>query len=164
MRAIIQRVLWAEVEVADAIISQIQDGLLVYVGVGPCDKLEDAIALADKVVNLRIFDDKDGKLNLSVRDTRGGVLAISNFTLLADARKGRRPAFNGAAPFEIAKPLFEAFVEAIEQAGIEVAKGLFGEEMVIRSSAIGPVNLILDMPPGLDSPFVGKDSSSQAQA
>ena len=161
MRAIVQRVLWAEVEVADTIVGQIQQGLLVYVGIAIGDTADDAIALADKIVNLRIFDDQNGKLNLSVRDTRGGVLAISNFTLLADARKGRRPAFTGAASYEVAKSLHGLFVSALEQTGVQIAKGVFGAEMIIRSSAIGPINLILDMPPLADAPVRGKDSNTQ---
>ncbi len=148
MRALIQRVAWAEVEVDKEITGRIDQGLLVYVGTAATDTPTDAQALADKVANLRIFEDEAGKLNLSVQDSavRGGLLVISNFTLLADARKGRRPAFNGAAPGPIAKPLYETFVDALRQQGCMVQQGVFGADMTIRSSADGPVNVIVDIP------------------
>lgn len=151
MRALIQRVSWAEVEVDGRIIGQIQKGLLVYLGITSTDTPRDARNLADKVVNLRIFTDDEGKLNRSLRDVRGGVLEISNFTLMADARKGRRPAFSDAAPAPIATPLNDAFVEALRGHDIQVATGLFGADMTIRSAADGPVNIILDMPPLADT-------------
>jgi D-tyrosyl-tRNA(Tyr) deacylase len=144
MRGLIQRVAWAEVEIASRVVGRIERGALVYIGVAQGDTAGDARWLAGKVCDLRIFEDSGGKLNLSLRGVSGGVLAIPNFTLLADARKGRRPSFAAAAAPEIAKPLFEAFVSAIHQAGCPVACGVFGEHMSIRSAADGPVNVIID--------------------
>ena len=149
MRALIQRVAWAEVEVDKEITGRIERGLLVYVGVCNIDTPADAEALACKVANLRIFEDTQGKLNLSVGDPAvdGGVLVISNFTLLADARKGRRPAFSAAAPGPVARPLHEKFATALAQQGCKVHQGVFGADMTIRSAADGPVNVIVDIPP-----------------
>ncbi|MCL2700974.1 MAG: D-aminoacyl-tRNA deacylase [Phycisphaerae bacterium] len=146
MRALVQRVHWAEVEVASVVVGQVRQGLLVYAGVAPADTVADAQTLAQKIVNLRIFSDDDGKLNRTLQDVRGGVLAISNFTLLADARKGRRPAFTAAATATLAKPLHEAFVHALRAQGATVACGVFGADMIIRSAADGPVNILLDVP------------------
>jgi D-tyrosyl-tRNA(Tyr) deacylase len=147
MRALVQRVAWAEVEVEAQVIGRIEGGLLVYVGVAATDAPANVAPLAEKVANLRIFPDEEDKLNRSVLDVGGAVLAISNFTLLADARKGRRPAFNPAAGRELAEPLHEAFVAALRGAGCRVQTGRFGADMTIRSAAAGPVNLILDYPP-----------------
>lgn len=147
MRAVVQRVSWAEVEVGGRILGRIERGLLVYVGVSPADTEADSRRLAEKIAGLRIFPDEAGKLNLSVRDAAGGVLAIPNFTLLADARKGRRPTFEGAAPQAAAQPLYQAFAEAIRLQGCITESGVFGAEMQIRSQADGPVNIIVDMPP-----------------
>jgi D-tyrosyl-tRNA(Tyr) deacylase len=142
---------WAQVQVGAEIVGQIRHGLLVYSGIAPSDSLQDVRNMAQKIVTLRIFEDEQGKMNRSVRDARGGVLAVSNFTLLADARKGRRPEFGAAAPAEAAAPLHEAFVAAIRASGLTVASGVFGADMIIRSAADGPVNIILDMPPA-DTP------------
>ena len=152
MKAVIQRVRWAEVYVDGRVIGRVERGLLVYVGVAAGDTAKEAAKLADKVANLRIFEDEAGKLNRSVQDARGGVLAISNFTLLADARKGRRPAFIGAAPQEAAGPVFEVFVTAVGAAGVPVQQGLFGASMQIRSEADGPVNILLDIGPADGGP------------
>ena len=152
MKALVQRVYWAEVETDDKIVGRIGPGLLVYVAVAPTDSHEDACKLAEKIVSLRIFRDEREKMNLTVQDVRGGVLAVSNFTLLADARKGRRPAFDGAAPAELAQPLQEAFVAALRKRTSPVECGLFGADMIVRSAAAGPVNIIADMPPLADPP------------
>ncbi len=144
MRALVQRVAWAEVEADEQIAGRIEAGLLVYVGVGVGDTAGVADWLAEKVANLRIFEDETDKLNRSVRDVRGGVMVISNFTLLADARKGRRPAFAAAAPAQQAKPLHEAFLDALDRQGVRVETGLFGAKMTVRSQAVGPVNVIID--------------------
>jgi len=125
---------------------RIERGLLVYVGVGTGDTPADAERLAEKVAFLRIFPDAEGKLNLSVRDVRGGVLVVPNFTLLADARKGRRPAFDRAAPADQARPLHDAFVQALRRHVGTVAAGVFGANMIIRSAADGPVNILMDWP------------------
>lgn len=146
MRALIQRVAWAEVEVDGRIVARIEQGLLVYVGVGVGDTVEDADWLSEKVAHLRIFEDADGKLNVSVRDAPGGVLAVSNFTLLADARKGRRPAFVAAASSECARPIDEAFAEGLRRRGVPAQTGIFGAKMAVRSQATGPVNVIIDSP------------------
>jgi D-tyrosyl-tRNA(Tyr) deacylase len=146
MRALVQRVAWAEVEVDGVVVGRIERGLLVYLGVDAEDAEPHAVRLAEKVTHVRIFDDAEGKLNLSVRDVRGGVLVISNFTLLADARKGRRPAFEAAAPPERANPLYERFADELVRQGCTVARGVFRATMAIRSAADGPVNLIIDVP------------------
>ncbi len=146
MRAILQRVAWAEVEAEGRITGRIEGGLLVYVGVGAEDTIADAEWLAKKVADLRIFEDAHGKLNMSVQDARGGVLAISNFTVLADARRGRRPALVKAASAEQAEPIHEAFLVGLRAQGLKVATGVFGARMAIRSEAAGPVNLLIDTP------------------
>lgn len=146
MRALIQRVLSATVRVDGEPLGEIQAGLLVYVGVAPSDTPADAKALAAKVVNLRIFPDDEDKLNLSVKQTGGGILVVPNFSLYADARKGRRPAFNTAAPGEIAQPLTEAFAAAIAAEGIAPQTGQFGADMKITATADGPINLMIEIP------------------
>jgi len=146
MRAVLQRVDWAEVQVEDRIIGRIERGLLAYVGVERGDEESAAQWLARKVAGLRVFEDESSKLNRSVQDVRGGILAVPNFTLLADARKGRRPSLAAAAEPEPAERLFEVFVTELAAAGVGVAKGLFGADMLIRSAAAGPVNLILETP------------------
>ena len=148
MRALLQRVHWAEVEVDREVVGRVEHGLLVYVGVAVSDTVADAQRLAEKVAHVRIFEDDHDKLNLSCQDVRGGVLAISNFTLMADTRKGRRPAFVAAAPPEEAERLYEAFVEALDVRGCRVSRGVFRARMVVRSAAAGPVNVVIDVPPG----------------
>jgi len=147
MRAVIQRVAWAEVEVDGRVVGRIERGLLVYAGVGVGDRQAEARWLAEKVANLRIFTDEEGKLNLSVRDVGGRVLAISNFTVLADARKGRRPAFVAAAGFDEARSVHEAFLRDLAAEGVGVETGVFGAKMAIRSEVAGPVNVVVDSPP-----------------
>lgn len=154
MRVLIQRVQWAEVQAAGKLAGRIGPGLLVYVGVAPSDTAADAAKLARKVAELRIFDDEDGKLNRNVQDVQGGVLGISNFTLMADARKGRRPALTGAAGADLAKDLYDKFLAELRHQGCEVAGGVFGAAMVVSSAADGPINIILDIPsvPDADAP------------
>ena len=146
MRALIQRVHLAEVEVDGVVVGRIGFGLLVYVGVGHDDTVPDAERLAEKVAGSRIFEDRDGKMNLSCQDVRGGVLAVPNFTLMADTREGRRPSFTGAAPPEEAERLYEAFVEALEDRQCAIGRGVFGARMVVRSAAAGPVNILIEVP------------------
>jgi D-tyrosyl-tRNA(Tyr) deacylase len=146
MRALAQRVHWAEVEVDGQIVGRIENGLLVYVGVAVGDGVPDARKLAEKIAHLRIFEDDADKLNRSVRDVRGGVLAVSNFTLMADTRKGRRPAFVAAAPPEEAERLYEAFADALAARGCRVARGVFRAKMTVRSAAAGPVNVLVEVP------------------
>ena len=144
MKAVIQRVRWAEVEVDSRVVGRIEIGLLVYLGVGLGDTPDQAARLAAKVATLRIFADEQGKMNRSVQDVRGGVLAVPNFTLLGDARKGRRPSYVAAAPPAAAEGLYQAFVDELERQGVSVASGIFGAHMIIRSAADGPVNLLLE--------------------
>jgi len=146
MRAVVQRVRWAEVIVDDKTVSRIENGLLVYVGIADGDAEGEAEYIAEKIAHLRIFPDEQDKLNCSVQDARGGILVVPNFTLLADARKGRRPAFSAAAGPEQARPIHDAFVAALAGLGCRVAEGVFGAHMCICSAADGPVNIILASP------------------
>ena len=122
----------------------IGQGLCVLVGVGQGDSEEDARWLADKVVDLRIFEDEQGKMNRSVLDVRGGVLAISQFTLFGDARRGTRPGFVDAARPEVAQPLYAKFCEQVRARGVEVGEGVFRATMQVRVVNEGPVTLLLD--------------------
>jgi D-tyrosyl-tRNA(Tyr) deacylase len=144
MRMVCQRVLQAKVAVNDQPIGVIGKGLLVYLGVGKGDTVDDAQFMADKIVNLRIFADEAGKMNLSVRDVAGAILLISNFTLHGDCRKGRRPGFDAAAEPVPAEQLYEKVVTLIAAQGIPVEKGAFGEYMHVTSINDGPVTFILD--------------------
>lgn len=147
MRAVLQRVTAARVVVDGATVGEVARGWLALVGVAPTDTPAAAAWLADKVANLRCFEDADGKMNLSVQDVGGAVLAVSNFTLYADASKGRRPSFVGAARPEQAEPLYEAFVNGLKALGVPVACGVFGADMQVELTNDGPVTLILDTPP-----------------
>jgi D-aminoacyl-tRNA deacylase len=138
----------ASVRVEGEITGQIDRGLLVYVGISQDDGPGDAEWSARKVAQLRVFADSEGKLNCDVGDIGGGVLAISNFTLLGDGRKGNRPSYVAAARPEIAEPLFEQFVAGLTQRGVPVATGVFGAHMLVDSHADGPANLILQSPGG----------------
>jgi D-aminoacyl-tRNA deacylase len=144
MRAVIQRVARASVEVHGETVGAIDHGLLVLLGVGQMDTPEDAIQLARKTAHLRIFDDADGKLNRSVLDIRGQILVISQFTLYADCRKGRRPSFVEAARPEMAKPIYEAFVAEARRQGVPVEIGAFQTLMDVAVVNRGPVTIILD--------------------
>ncbi len=148
MRAVIQRVSEADVSVEGEMIAAIGAGLVVLVGVATEDTEQDAIALATKLVGLRIFPDDDRKMNRSIVDVGGSMLLISQFTLLADLRKGRRPAFNGAAPPEIAEPLLATFAAAIEAEGVEVEQGRFGAMMDVSLTNDGPVTIVIDVVDG----------------
>jgi D-tyrosyl-tRNA(Tyr) deacylase len=144
LRAVIQRVGRASVTVGDEVIGAIEQGLLVLLGVTHSDTIENARWLADKIVNLRIFNDDDGKMNRSVLEIGGAVLAVSQFTLYGDAQKGRRPSFIDAARPEQANPLYEQFVNAIAEHGVPVRTGRFGAMMQVELVNDGPVTLILD--------------------
>ncbi|MDT8300292.1 MAG: D-aminoacyl-tRNA deacylase [Sedimentisphaerales bacterium] len=144
MRAVIQRVLQAEVTVEGGQVGKIEKGLLVYLGIGKEDTAKDAQFMADKLVNLRIFADEAGKMNLSVQDVDGAILLVSNFTLHGDCRKGRRPGFDAAADPKPAKQLYEKIIELIIEQGTAVEKGAFGEYMHISSINDGPVTFLLD--------------------
>lgn len=145
MRAVLQRVSSASVEVEQKIIGQIGSGFLILLGVGQGDTEEEAQMLADKISQLRVFCDENDKMNLSLLDTAGGALVISNFTLYADCRKGRRPNFTNAAPPEPANALYAYFCSLLRQAGIaRVEQGEFGAEMKVSLLNDGPVTILLD--------------------
>ena len=144
MRAVIQRVLQAEVTVEGGQVGKIEKGLLVYLGVGNEDTIKDAQFMSHKLVNLRIFADKAGKMNRSVQDVGGAILLVSNFTLHGDCRKGRRPGFDAAADPKPAKQLYEKVIELITEQGTAVEKGAFGEYMHVNSINDGPVTFLLD--------------------
>ena len=144
MRAIVQRVKNAQVSVNSNIVGQIGAGLLVYLGVGKDDGESDAAFIADKIANLRIFADSNEKMNLSVKDTAGQILIVSNFTLFGDCRKGRRPGFDLAAEPDCANRLYEKVVELVKAEGLEVQKGVFAAYMDVTASNDGPSNFLLD--------------------
>ncbi|HSN91826.1 MAG TPA: D-aminoacyl-tRNA deacylase [Anaeromyxobacteraceae bacterium] len=144
MRAVVQRVSRAEVRVEGRPTGAVEKGLLVLLGVGREDGEEDARLLADKVAALRIFEDGDGKMNLAVTEVGGGVLVVSQFTLLGDARRGNRPSFTGAAPPEAASALYERFCALLREKGLEVGTGLFRARMEVELVNEGPVTILLD--------------------
>jgi D-aminoacyl-tRNA deacylase len=144
MRAVVQRVSEARVDVAGETIGRAEAGVLVYLGVAAGDTEAEAAWLADKVANLRIFEDAEGRMNRSVIDTGGSALVISQFTLLADSRKGRRPSYSDAAPPADAKPLYERFVELLGRYIPRVETGLFQAEMRVAYVNEGPVTILLD--------------------
>ncbi len=144
MRAVVQRVSEASVSVDGQLVSQIGPGLLVLLGVGRGDGEQDADLLADKVVNLRIFPDRAEQMNRSVLDAGGGVLVVSQFTLLGDARKGRRPSYAEAAPAGEASRLYGRFVSRVRESGLTVAEGVFRAMMQVALVNDGPVTLLLD--------------------
>jgi D-aminoacyl-tRNA deacylase len=144
MRAVVQRVSRAQVTVEGATAGMIGRGLLVLLGVGHSDTEVDADYLAGKIVGLRIFEDGDGKMNLDTAAVGGGVLVVSQFTLYGDVRRGKRPSFDDAAPPEIARRLYEHFVERIRAAGLRCDTGRFQEMMQVELVNDGPVTILLD--------------------
>jgi D-aminoacyl-tRNA deacylase len=144
MRAVIQRISQAIVKVDPEVVGETSSGLLVFLGISKDDTEEDAAYLLDKVVNLRIFEDKEGKFNLSLLDLKGELMVISQFTLYGDARKGRRPSFSEAAKGEKAQELYDYFIYKAKDMGIAVAHGNFGEHMEVRLTNDGPVTILLD--------------------
>lgn len=144
MRAVVQRVSRAKVTVDGWIAGEIGLGLLVLLGVGNADTETDVNYLADKLVGLRIFEDADGKMNLSVIDVGGSVLAVSQFTLYGDVRRGKRPSFDAAAPPDTARRLYELFVERIRAGGLRCETGRFQEMMQVELINEGPVTILLD--------------------
>ena len=144
MKALIQRVLQASVSVDSKVIGEIGRGLVVLVGVTSLDSEKDVNYLVDKVANLRIFSDEAGKFNISALEIGGEILIISQFTLLADTRKGRRPSFTGAALPQQAETLFNLFVEQMQSTGLTVATGQFQAHMLVEIHNDGPVTIMLD--------------------
>ncbi len=144
MRAVVQKVTRSSVTVEGEVKGKIGPGLMVLIGVAEGDTEEDAAYIADKISKLRIFEDEQEKLNLSVKDVGGEVLAISQFTLLADARKGRRPSFSHAARPEEANALYQKVIEGIRESGIHVEEGVFQTHMEVEIINDGPVTILLD--------------------
>jgi len=144
LRAVVQRVIEAFVRVGQEEVGRIGPGLLVLVGVGPRDSLEDVRALTDKVAHLRVFPDDEDRMNRSVLDVGGGVLVVSQFTLWGDCRKGRRPSYAGAAEPGLAQALYNGFIEQMHTYPVQVASGRFQENMQVHLVNDGPVTLLLD--------------------
>ena len=144
MRAVVQRVSRARVTVKEWTSGEIGLGLLVLLGVGHGDTEADATYLAEKVAGLRVFEDEDGKMNRSVQDVGGSVLAVSQFTLYGDVRRGKRPSFDGAAPPDEARRLYEFFVERVQAMGLRCETGRFQEMMQVELVNEGPVTILLD--------------------
>ena len=144
MRALLQRVSRASVTVDGNVVGQIGQGLLVLLGVGQDDSEVEVKTLADKIVHLRIFGDDEGKMNRSLLDVGGEVLVVSQFTLYADVRKGRRPSFTDAAPPSLAEPLVERFKDALATYGLKVEGGVFGAYMEVELINSGPVTIWMD--------------------
>jgi len=144
VKALLQRVTGASVSVAGEVVGRIGSGLVVLVGVAQGDTEKDAHFLAQKTVNLRIFTDEAGKFNLSALDINGELLVVSQFTLMADTRKGRRPSFVEAAPPEMAEELFEQFVAQVRASGLKVETGRFRQHMQVEIHNDGPVTIMLD--------------------
>ncbi len=148
MRAVVQRVASAAVDVGDEVVAEIGRGLAVLVGVAPGDTAADAHALGDKLVGLRIFGDAQGRMNLSVAEAGGEVLVVSQFTLLADVRRGRRPSFTGAADPEVAEPLVAEVAARVAGHGVRCPVGRFGATMQVRLVNDGPVTVVVDVDGG----------------
>ncbi|HHX42146.1 MAG TPA: D-tyrosyl-tRNA(Tyr) deacylase [Armatimonadetes bacterium] len=144
MRAVIQRVRRGRVAVDGETVGEIGHGLVALIGVAEDDALHDARYIVDKIAGLRVFEDRDGKMNLSVKEIGGGVLAVSQFTLLGDVRKGRRPSFSGAAAPERAEALYLQVADLLEEQGIPVALGRFRAHMQVELLNDGPVTILLD--------------------
>ncbi len=149
MRVLVQRVRHASVEVGGAIIGNIEQGLLLFVGIAPNDGVSDLEWMSSKVLNLRIFEDDAGKMNRSVLDVQGGILAVSQFTLYGDARKGNRPSFTDAARPEIAEPLYNQFVEKLRLSSLNIQTGRFAAQMQVELINDGPITLMLESPNAL---------------
>jgi len=144
MRAVVQRVSEARVSVDDTVVGEIEKGLMVLLGIGREDTDADLEYLADKIVNLRIFEDKDGKMNISLLDISGELLIVSQFTLYGDCRKGKRPSFIAASRSEAAQAVYEKFIEYCRGYGIKVESGIFQAMMNVEIHNDGPVTILLD--------------------
>lgn len=146
MRIVVQRCKQAKVSVAGETVGSIGRGLVLLVGITHEDTEKDAAYLAEKIAGLRIFEDEEGKMNLSVSDTQGAILSVSQFTLYGDCRKGKRPSFTTAARPETAQPLYDRFNELLRDKGLTVETGQFGADMDVEFTNWGPVTLILEHP------------------
>ncbi len=146
MKIVVQRCKRAKVVVSDETIGSIQQGLVLLVGITHEDVEKDAAYLADKIAGLRIFEDEEGKMNLSVADIGGSILSVSQFTLYGDCKKGKRPSFTTAARPEVAEPLYDKFNDLLRQKGLVVETGRFGADMDVDFTNWGPVTLILEHP------------------
>ena len=144
MRAVLQRVTHARVSVAAQGVAEIGTGLLILLGIGPSDSEAVARTLVEKIATLRIFEDADGKINRSVLDVGGQAIVVSQFTLYADTRKGRRPSFTDAAPPDLARPLVETFARLLAQQGVPTQTGEFGAHMLVELANDGPVTIWLE--------------------
>ncbi len=144
MRAVVQRVEYAKLKVDSELVSDISKGLLVLLGVGNEDNSIDVDYLVDKVLGLRIFEDEQGKMNLSVKDIEGEVLVVSQFTLYGDVRKGKRPSFSDSADPDKALKLYEEFVTKAKKSGLKIKEGVFGADMDVEFLNQGPVTILLD--------------------
>ncbi len=144
MRALIQRVKTARVIVDGHTVAEIAGGLVILLGIGQADNAEQARFLAGKIASLRIFEDKAGKFNESILNIGGAAIVVSQFTLYADTRKGRRPSFTEAAPPEVAAPLVDAFADSLRQLGIPTQNGIFGTHMLVQIENDGPVTIWLE--------------------
>lgn len=147
MRAVIQRISRGDVSVDGAVIGSVKEGLLVYLGVGHEDSKKEAAYLVEKIVNMRIFEDENGKMNRSLLDIQGELLIISQFTLYADCSRGNRPSFIKAAPPALAESLYEAFIRMCREKNIVVGTGQFGASMDVRYVNQGPVTIMLERNP-----------------
>lgn len=145
MRVVLQRVRRGSVTVAGAQIAEIGPGLVILLGIGPGDREETARAMAEKIATLRIFEDEQGKMNRSVLDVGGEAIVVSQFTLYADSRKGRRPSFTDAAAPDLARPLVERFADLLRELGVPTQTGEFGAEMQVEILNDGPVTILLEM-------------------
>jgi D-tyrosyl-tRNA(Tyr) deacylase len=146
MRAVLQRVKRGKVSVAGRTVAEISTGLVILLGIGHGDTEEIARALAEKAANLRIFEDSQGKMNLSVRDAGGQAIVVSQFTLYADTRKGRRPSFTDAALPDVARPLVDRFAYFLAEQGVPAQMGEFGANMLVEIDNDGPVTILLELP------------------
>jgi D-aminoacyl-tRNA deacylase len=145
MRAVVQRVNYGQVVIADQTVAKIGKGLMILLGIGPADDAAKTAVLAKKIALLRIFEDDQGKMNLSLLDIHGGAIVVSQFTLYADTRKGNRPSFTDAAKPELASPLVDRFIEEMKSLGIPTQSGVFGANMRVALENDGPVTICLDL-------------------
>jgi D-tyrosyl-tRNA(Tyr) deacylase len=144
LRALVQRVKYGKVSVTGETSAEIGKGLVILLGIGHGDGETQAVFLAEKIANLRIFEDSDGKMNLSLLEVHGQAIVVSQFTLYADTRKGRRPSFTDAALPELARPLVDRFAELLRQIGVPTGQGVFGAEMLVEIHNDGPVTIWLE--------------------